>query len=188
MTHKKSFKRIKKGKNAFFFFKFCHFIKKQKIDLPSKKMTRWRAFIIFFCIVQTTYGQNQGCLGVEITEVLKSGNAKIRIGYCISQQWSAEAISSFHICRLEKNLKERGSSIELSFRHWNRECYKGSYLSFSICSGFRKTTDMKFSLGYTLPIYKGIGMDIGYGVSMLEAIRQKTLGSGEFSMDIHYIF
>lgn len=37
MTHKKSFKRIKKGKNAFFFFKFCHFIKKQKIDLPSKK-------------------------------------------------------------------------------------------------------------------------------------------------------
>ena len=37
MTHKKSFKRIKKGKNAVFFFKFCHFIKKQKIDLPSKK-------------------------------------------------------------------------------------------------------------------------------------------------------
>ena len=47
---------------------------------------------------------------------------------------------------------------------------------------------MKFSFGYSLPIWKSIGMDIGYGFKVSETIKRKDLASGEISMVIHYIF
>lgn len=188
MPHKKSLKGIKKRKNSIFFFKFCRYIRKQKIDLPSKKMTRWQAFLAIFFIVQAASGQNRTCLGVEITETVRNGNTKIRTGYAISQQWSAEAVSSFHICTPGKKKEDRNTSMELSFRHWCRECYKGSYMSFGIRSGFREETDMTFGLGYSISVWKGIGMDIGYGFKVLDVIRCKTLASGKITMEIHYIF
>ena len=39
MSHKKSYKRLKKRKNAVFFFKFCRHIRKRVIDLPQKNET-----------------------------------------------------------------------------------------------------------------------------------------------------
>lgn len=188
MSHKKSSKGIKKRKNSIFFFRFCHLIPEHPIDLPSKKMTRWQVFITFLCITHTAFGQDHGCLGIEITEFLRSGDTKIRIGFPISQQWSAEAISSFHIYPPGKETGVSGPSVELFLRHWVRQCYDGIYLSFGICSGFRTETDMKFSFGYSLPIWKSIGMDIGYGFKVSETIKRKDLASGEISMVIHYIF
>lgn len=151
-------------------------------------MTRWQAFIAIFCIVQTASGQNRGCLGIEITEPFRRGNAKITLDFTLSQQWSAEAVSSFHICTAGKGMEDMAPSAELYFRHWVRECYKGNYLSFGVCSGFRRKTDMKFCLGYALPIWKCIGVDIGYGFKVLDTIKQKTPASGEITMEIHYIF
>ena len=150
-------------------------------------MTRWHAFIAFICITQAAFGQNRGCLGIEITEAFRSRNARIRVGYAISEQWSAEAISSFHIYNHQKNV-EHETSAELAFRHWVRECYKGAYLSFGVFSGFRKETDMRFSLGYSVPIWKSIGIDIGYGFRLIGTIKRKAPESGEITLEIHYIF
>ncbi len=192
MPHKKSFKRIKKRKNSIFFFKFCRYIRKHEIDLPSKKMTRWHAFIAFICITQASSGQNHCCLGIELTEAARSRNARIRVGYAISEQWSAEAVSSFHIYNYLKNgedaVKEHRTSAELTFRHWVRECYKGTYLSLGLFCGFRRETDMRFSLGYSLPIWECLGIDIGYGFRFIDTIRQKAPRSGELTLEIHYIF
>ena len=151
-------------------------------------MTRWQAFIAFFCIVQTAIGQNRCCLGIEITEAVRSGNARIRAGYSISRQWSAEAVSSFHIYTPGKNTEDRYPTAEISFRHWVRECYEGNYISFGICSEFREKTDMNLRIGYSLPGWKGFGMDVGFGFKVLDVIRRKTIESGEITMEIHYIF
>ncbi len=155
-------------------------------------MTRWHAIIAFIWIAHVSYGQDQGCLGIEITEFVRNRDARIRVGHGISEQWSAEAISSFHIynnrCNAEDTDTEHGISAELSFRHWARECYKGTYLSFGVFTAFRKETDMKFSLGYSLPIWKCFGIDVGYGLKIIDTIRHKVPTSGEITLEIHYIF
>lgn len=155
-------------------------------------MTRWHALIAFICIAQVSYGQNQGCLGIEITEFVRNRDARIRVGYALSEQWSAEAISSFHIYGYNINAEdtaiEQGASAELSFRHWIRECYNGTYLSFGVLTAFRKETDMKISLGYSLPIWRCLGIDIGYGLKIIETIKHKVHTSGEITLEIHYIF
>jgi hypothetical protein len=155
-------------------------------------MTRWHAIIAFICLSQASFGQNHGCVGIEITEAVRNRNARIRVGYAFSEQWSAEAISSFHLYHHSSNgedgFQERGTAAELAFRHWVKECWRGAYLSFGIFSGFRTETDMKFSIGYSLPILESIGVDVGYGFKFTSTIRQKTPISGELTLEIHYIF
>ena len=89
-------------------------------------MTRWHALIALIYIAPAAFGQSSGCLGIEITEVIRNSDAKIRIGYSISGQWSAEAVSSFHIRIQENNSADKAPSMELSFRYWPHECYKGT--------------------------------------------------------------
>ena len=155
-------------------------------------MRRWHVIIAFFLIAQTASGQNHGCLGIEITEFIRIRNARLRVSYAISEQWSAEATSSFHIYSLWNNLEEtaadRGTCAEVAFRHWSQKCYKGVYFSFGAWTGFSRGTDMKFSLGYSLPIWKGLGTDIGYGFKVIDTIKHKTPSSGEITLEIHYIF
>lgn len=155
-------------------------------------MTRWQALIAFLCITQASAGQNSGCIGLEITEAVRSGNARIRIAYGLSDQWSAEVLSSFHIkstrSENEKTSGIHNGYVDLSFRHWCRKFSKGPYFSLGIFSGVRQRTDMKFCLGYAIPIWKGIGMDIGYGFKVLDTIRQNSAASGEITLEIHYCF
>lgn len=151
-------------------------------------MTRWQAFTLFFCIVQAAFGQNPACLGIEITEAVRNADARIRIGYALSQQWSAEASSSFHLCAPKKEAADKAPSMELSVRHWTRECYKGSYLCLGLVCGFRRITDVKLGLGYSMPICRCIGIDLGYGIEAIDTIRQKAPVSGKITLDIHYIF
>ena len=133
------------------------------IDLPSKKMARWKILIAALCIVQTSYGQNHGCIAAEMTEIIRNANARIRIGYAFSSDWTAEARSSF---------PAKGSRVELSVRHWPKGCYSGTYISSGITSTFRKDTDMLLGIGYCLPLWKRLGLDIGY---MLTSLCQATL-------------
>lgn len=151
-------------------------------------MTRWHALIALIYIAPAAFGQNSGCLGFEITEVIRNSDAKIRIGYSISGQWSAEAVSSFHIRVQENNSVDKAPSMELSFRYWPHECYKGTYLSMGPVCGFKSDTDLKLGLGYSIPICKCIGIDLGYGIKIIDTIRQKTATSGKITLDIHYLF
>lgn len=155
-------------------------------------MARWHAIIAFICLSQALFGQNHGCVGIEITEAVRNRNARIRVGYAFSEQWSAEAISSFHLYHHTSNGENgsqgSGTAAELAFRHWVRECWRGAYLSFGIFAGFKKETDMKISLGYSLPILKSLGVDVGYSFKIIDTIRQKTPTSGELTLEIQYIF
>jgi hypothetical protein len=47
---------------------------------------------------------------------------------------------------------------------------------------------MNLRIGYSLPVWKGFGMDVGFGFKVLDVIRRKTIESGEITMEIHYIF
>ena len=59
----------------------------------------------------------------------------------------------------------------------SRPQLKLRYFSFGAWTGFSRGTDMKFSLGYSLPIWKGLGTDIGYGFKVIDTIKHKTPSS-----------
>ena len=155
-------------------------------------MTRWYVLIALICICQASYAQNSWCAGIEITEIARSGNPRIRIGHALSDHWSAEARSSFHISRArpaeEKMADIRSTVCELSFIHWTRECYKGMHLSLGVSTGFRKDTDIRLGLGCCLPVWKNIGLDIGYDFKLFEAIKTKEIQSEELTIELLYTF
>ena len=155
-------------------------------------MTRWQAFIALICITQASFGQNHGSVGIEITEAFRNGNVRIRIGYAFTELWSAEAMTSFSINTPDSDqdgdIFNYSSTLELDFRHWIHESYKGTYFSFGVMSGFKKENDMKFRLGYSLPIWKGFGLDIGYGFMVLETIRQRKPAHEEITFELFYKF
>lgn len=151
-------------------------------------MSRWKTLAAALFITHASMAQNQGCIAAEITEAYRSGYARIRTGYSFTPGWSAEVRSSFHIFRTEGVADKRRSAFELSFRHWQKECYNGSHISLGITTGFRDKTDMTLGIGYCLPVWRGIGIDIGYGIRVLETIRLKSPGAEELTIEICYIF
>lgn len=155
-------------------------------------MTRWHALILFVFISQASFGQNHICLGADLTEIIRNGNAGLRLGCSISEQWSAEAASSFHLTCIRQGLQRpvtsRSVSCELSFRHWVRKCYNGAYFSFGLFNGFRKEADMTFSMGYSLPVLECIRLDIGYRLMILDTIKYRRGESGELRLELDYIF
>ena len=152
-------------------------------------MARWYAILAFIFIVQTSFGQNSRYLALEITEIIRSGNPRISIGHVISDHWSIEARSSFHFSPVKPDqagtAATKSTMMELSLRHWRYGCYKYMYLSLGVLTGFRKETDMKLGLGYSVPVWKNIGLDIGYGFRVIEAINN---GSGEITIELFYTF
>lgn len=155
-------------------------------------MTRWQILTALLCITQAALAQNQGCMGIEITEAFRNGNARIKVGYAISGQWSAEARSAFHICRIphgqEDTAVSNAPSMELLIRYWPHKCYSGTYISFSTISIFRKSTDIMLNIGYSIPVFKNTCLDIGYGIKLFDSIINKSSRSGAMTLEIYYTF
>ena len=80
------------------------------------------------------------------------------------------------------------SEWEFFFRHWAKECYKGGYISLGMAGGFRQSADMKIGIGFSIPIYRGLGIDIGYGIRMLHTIKAKELYIKDITLELHYAF
>lgn len=142
-------------------------------------MTQWKVLIAALCIAHASYGQSHGCIALEMTEIIRSTNARIRVGYAFSSEWSAEARASF---------PASDSRLELSVRHWPKGCYNGTYISTGIISKFRKDPDMTLSLGYCIPVWKGIGVDIGYCFRVIDTVRKDVPDTQELTIELYYIF
>lgn len=190
MSHKKSYKKIKKRKNAFFFFKFCCKIQIHRIDLPSKKMTRCTALIITLAVSTLSFGQNYLSIGTDLAETAYNGNMRIIISHAFSQMWSSEASASFRIGNdLWHNRTFSGngySEWEMSFRYWAQDKHKGASVALGIVSGFKQIPDLKINVAYTIPLWKGIHINIGYGLRMMQSIKGIKPGTQDIAIEIHY--
>lgn len=191
-SHKKSSKRIKKRKKTFFFFKFCRLFRMHTIDLPSKKMTKWKAIIILICLGTAASGQNSGRIGADIAETAGNGNLRIIISHSFAPHWSSEASASFRIInRLSGHpfFSEEGhSEWEIGFRYWPEKYRKGFSISLGAVHGSERKTDMKIGAGYSIPIIRNIDIGIGYGVRIMDTIRKIKSGYNDISIEIYYRF
>lgn len=143
-------------------------------------------------MAQLSFAQSRGCVATDMAEVVSSGNAGIRAGHTILPSWSAEAGASFHIGRTYPGkdglAQKAATSMELSFRHWPHGCYKGMYISTGVLCRFRKDTDLTVGAGYCQPLWKGIALDIGYSLKVIDTIRRYDSGYKGLRIEICYIF
>lgn len=155
-------------------------------------MERWKALIIFLCLCAAAYGQDSARIGLDMAETVGNGNIRIVISHTFAPQWSAGGSASFRIINdiaSYMDFPEAGlSEWEISFRHWAKECYKGGYISLGMTGGFRQNADIKTGIGFSIPIYRGLGIDIGYGIRMLHTVRHKELYIKDFTFELHYAF
>ena len=155
-------------------------------------MERWKALIIFFCLSAAAYGQDSARVGLDMAETAGNGNIRIIISHTFAPQWSAGGSASFRIMNditSYMDFPEDGlSEWEFFFRHWAKECNKGGYISLGMAGGFRQSADMKIGIGFSIPIYRGLGIDIGYGIRMLHTIKAKELYIKDITLELHYAF
>lgn len=191
-SHKKDSKRIKKRKKSFFFFKFCRFIRKRIIDLPTKKMTKWKAIIILTCFCTAAFGQNSGRIGADLAETARNGNLRIIISRTFSSHWSSEASASFRVINnfaQKPFFSEEGvPEWEIAFRYWPEKCHKGFSISQGVIHRSGQYTDMKIGAAYSIPVVKGIDISIGYGIRALDTIRNIKPQARDISIEIYYTF
>ena len=171
---------------------FCQYFRSRIIDLPSKKMAKWKAAIIFILFSTTACGQDSGRIGADLAETARNGNLKIMISYGFAPHWSSEASSSFRIINsISQNpfFSEAGySKWEISFRYWPTECYKGASIAIGTVFGFRLEPDMKVDTAYSIPIMKHISLEIGYGLRILETVRNGRPDSKDIRIAAYYRF
>ncbi len=190
MSHKKSYKKIKKRKNTFFFFKFCCEIQNHRIDLPSKKMTRCTALIIALAVSTLSFGQNYLSIGTDLAETAENGNMRIILSHAFSKTWSSEASASFRIGNglwHNKTFTDNGySEWEMAFRYWIQEQHEGASVALGIVSGFKQIPDLKITVAYTIHLGKGIHINIGYGLRMMQTIKGIKPSTQDIAIEIHY--
>lgn len=190
MQDKKSSKRIKKRKTSFFFFKFCRIIQNDRIDLPTKKMARCQAFIIALALSAPSFGQGFTSIGTDVAETAESGKVRIIVSHAFSDRWTSEASASFRITADQEGYRcftgEGYSEQELSFRYWAREHHIGASVSLGIVGGFNQSPDMKIGAGYDIPLWKGFHINIGYGLKLLDTLRNKGRSIRSISIELHY--
>ena len=149
-------------------------------------MTRLKAFITALFIAQLSFCQDRMSIGWNIAEAARNGNADIRTGYAFSGHWSAEAHSSFRLFNPTDGAgisdRKRLSGYGMAFRYWPGRCFEGASLAFGAAVGFRLQPDMTLNAGYSLTVWKCIGIDIGYTIMVFDSIRNDL--SDEMSIEI----
>lgn len=155
-------------------------------------MIKWKVSIILCCICNAVFGQNSARIGADIAEFAENGNMRIIISHAFTQHWSTEASASFRIAEsLSENTfyKTNGhSEWELIFRYWLQKCYRGLSISLGAIQGFRQKTDMRIGAGYSIPVTRRISIDIGYGVRLLDSIRNITPEYNDIHIEVYYRF
>lgn len=153
-------------------------------------MTRSTTLIIALAISTLSFGQNHLSIGADIAETAENGNMRIIICHAFAQMWSSEASASFRIGNSiwpDKAFSGNGySEWEMSFRYWVQEQHKGASIALGIVSGFKQIPDVKINFAYTIHIWKGIHINIGYGLRMMQTIKGTKPGAQDIAIEIHY--
>lgn len=154
-------------------------------------MKRWKASIIAICICTTVLCQEKVSIGTDISETIRNGNVKIQTSFAFTRHWTVETSTSFRIpaCRNGNGISETGDYwSEMAFRHWKDGCFNGISVAFGAVRGFTKETDITISIGYSISIWKGISINMGYGIRVFDTIKGKDPKTDGISIEICYRF
>ncbi|MBO7192622.1 MAG: hypothetical protein J6V17_04455 [Bacteroidales bacterium] len=151
--------------------------------------------IIFTLITSfTCLAQHKVSIGIDIGQIMNSGNIGLHAGYGFAEKWSASYSVETDIVKNSTDIEYENHLSEfteiqspeisacnhlLSVYYWFDETYKGAYLEFGCRSGEKIRTDCTLGIGYNIPIWKGLSIVLSYGTDLIASMKSgKTEGKG----------
>lgn len=172
-----------------------------------------RLITALICLLVATGARCQRNCAVrtDISRAVCFGTVDFAICHKIGSRWSVEGQTAVNIKRLsygkdeetiqhwdalsdtvDKNGKKsfREDLTELSFcvGFWPREVFRGPVLSIGGLIRDRTGPDIFCSIGYNLPIWKGLSTDIGFRICLLETKKTEKLQYDTIRIGLSYAF
>ncbi len=163
------------------------------------------ACVSAFC--QTGAG-TRAAISVDITSAIIKRNLHMVLNHSFSARWSAEAEFSLpfpapvmneekagHEAMLEEN-EDAGKGTPggnaLTFTtgvsFWPRKFMDGAYIGLHCFHDIRAGTGLAIDCGYTINVWKCLGVTAGYRLRMPECIRSGVFGTDGITIEINYLF
>ena len=162
-----------------------------------------------FCSVHSM-AQSQLLVGADILSELTFGAIKIHGSYGFHPHWSAAIEAGIDLNAIPGEInpldKEHGEGLgygtekeEPEFRKdcstlcihidfWPQKTHKGPCISLGGRHRDRTGADFIIGLGYYIPIWRGLGIDIHYQMGMIETYKSNELSLSGIRGGLHYVF
>ena len=172
-----------------------------------------RLITAFICLLIATGASSQrNCaIRADLSRAVCFGTVDIALCHKIGSRWSIEGQTAVNIKRLSNGKDEetiqhwnalsgtidqngkktfRDDLTELSFSvgFWPFEVLRGPVLCIGGLLRDRTGPDIFCSIGYNLPIWKGLSTDIGLRICILEAKRTEKLQYNSIRIGLSYAF
>ena len=167
-------------------------------------------FSMTACIL-CCHSQNRS-IGIDILSSLCFESPGIRISYGITQKWSAgadayidlnvmkrredelmsahkEGLSPLSAVRTETEMISGGfQGIGFHLDYWPEKIFKGCFISVGGKVLDRHGPDMTLGIGYSFPIWKGVGAEASYRFGVSEAYKDGKRPLKGIKAEIYYVF
>ena len=146
-------------------------------------------------------------IGLETGSFIRSNELEILAGHSINRRWALKGgcrlnMSSFikesayseHLDNLgyrQGNRPEESDNILTTYmaaEFWVNEIYKGPFISIGISLSRKDRIGTPVSLGYSCPIWKGLGCRMSYTSDIIGTLRHKHESSEIMSLGLTYSF
>ena len=155
--------------------------------------------------------QKQNSVRTDISQAACYGAADISFTHKIADRWSIEGQTALNIKRLtngkddetlqhwnaladsidqdgERTFRDNLTEASISVGFWPIEVFKGPIFCIGGLIRDRTGPDIFCSIGYFLPIWKGLHADIGFRICILETRRNERLQYNGIRIGLSYAF
>ena len=150
-------------------------------------------------------------VGSDLLSGLCFKSANISTSYSFAQKWSAgadiemnlktiirqqEDIVSDHLKDLSITEEsthmnrsiESFQKVSIYIDYWLEDTFKGAYIRLGGDIRDREGPDMTIGVGYTMRIWKGLGIETGYNLGVIDALNKQKLSADGLKAGFYYVF
>lgn len=145
--------------------------------------------------------QNKSSLGFDLGGMLTEGEVRIMAGYGFHDRWSVRYSTAIGIeawkpaadHESESHKTEFGQSEErspssrhtsLSFLYWPKQTYDGMYMGIGGRYDMNGKAGCIISIGYCIPIWKGLSAALSYNTDITASIREMKPGGEGMTIEL----
>lgn len=162
-----------------------------------------------FCSVSGR-AQSRISVGTDIMTGLTSGTIQIHGSYGFHHNWSAaieagvnvtamheaeDVLSKEHREALGKDMTEESdgfrrdfTTLSLHIDYWTQNTHRGLCFSMGGHLRDRSGPDLTIGMGYYIPIWRGLGINLRYQIGIIETYKNAKLPVDGIRGGLHYVF
>ena len=189
---------------------FLQCLRLPHIDLPTK-MKRLIMILLLISAATGARCQKKSGFTTDLASAICFGTIDISFAHQIADKWSITGQTALNIKRLangkDMETLQHQNALSGSDNQDGKRAFRNNLTEVSISAGFwphgafqgvsfnlggiikdRSGPDIFCSIGYTVPIWKGLAADLGYRLLIMETIKNKAIQYNGIRIGISYVF